>query len=316
MLPRQTAQVNALIAEIIADTPELPKGVVNIFTGGHAAGDVLVRSPDVPVISFTGSSQTGRDISANAAPHIKRLGLELGGKTPMIVFDDADLEAAAAKITQALIVFSGQFCMTGSRLLAQAGIADRLRTLVAERLQAVKLGSASDPEAEMGPLIDRTNVERVDEMVADAIDEGAEAVVRGGPVTDGPLAKGAFYHPTLLEVTRSDMDVVQKEVFGPVLTMQRFADEAEAIALANITPYGLSASIWSRDIDRPLRVAREVAAGTVWINNWAVLHDQFEEGGFKQSGQGRMRGLAVLDDFVEYKHITLNPGKRERSDDL
>lgn len=193
MLPRQTAQVNTLIAEIIAGTPELPKGVVNIFTGGHTAGDTLVKSPDVPVISFTGSSQTGRDISANAAPHLKRLGLELGGKTPMIVFDDADLDAAAAKITQALIVFAGQFCMTGSRLLVQASVADRLRALVAEQLEAVKLGPASDPEAQMGPLIDRANVERIDKLVTDAIGEGAEAVVRGGPVTGGPLATGAFY---------------------------------------------------------------------------------------------------------------------------
>ena len=132
--------------------------------------------------------------------------------------------------------------------------------------------------------------------------------MRGGPVTDGPLARGAFYRPTLLEVARSDMDIVQQEVFGPVLTLQRFETEAQAIELANATPYGLSASIWSRDIDRPLRVAREVEAGSIWINDWAVLHDQFEEGGFKQSGQGRMRGLAVFDDFLEYKHIALSPG--------
>ena len=308
MLPRQTAQVNTLIAEIISQTPDLPRGVVNVFTGGQEAGDALVTSPDVPVISFTGSSQTGRTISANAAPHIKRLGLELGGKTPILVFDDADVEAAAPKIVQALTVFSGQFCMTGSRLLAQAGVADRLRIAVAAGLEAVRVGPASDPEAEMGPLIDRPNVERVDKMVKAAIAEGAEPVVRGGPLTDGPLARGAFYRPTLLEVSRSEMDIVQQEVFGPVLTLQRFETEAQAIELANATQYGLSASIWSRDVDRPLRVAREIEAGSIWINDWAVLHDQFEEGGFKQSGQGRMRGLAVLDDFLEYKHIALSPG--------
>ena len=308
MLPRQTAQVNALIAEIISQTPDLPRGVVNVFTGGQEAGDALVTSPDVPVISFTGSSQTGRTISANAAPQIKRLGLELGGKTPILVFDDADVEAAVPKIVQALTVFSGQFCMTGSRLLAHAGVTDQLRAAVAARLEAVRVGPASDPQAEMGPLIDRPNVERVDKMVEAAIAEGAQVVVRGGPETEGPLARGAFYRPTLLEVPRSDMDIVQKEVFGPVLTLQRFKTEAEAIELANATQYGLSASIWSRDIDRPLRVAREVQAGSIWINDWAVLHDQFEEGGFKQSGQGRMRGLAVLDDFLEYKHITLSPG--------
>lgn len=308
MLPSQTAQVNALIAEIIAEVDGLPRGVVNIFTGGKEGGNALVVSPNVPVISFTGSTATGRAISANAAPHVKRLGLELGGKTPMIVFDDADLEAAAPKIVEALTVFSGQFCMTGSRLLVQRGAADRLRAMLAERLAAVRVGQASDPASEMGPLIDRANVERVDRMVEKAITAGAIAVVRGGPVAEGELARGAFFRPSLLEVSDPKLEIVQREVFGPVLTMQVFDDEAEAITLANDSEYGLSASIWSRDIDRPLRIAREVEAGTIWINNWAVLFDQFEEGGFKQSGQGRMRGLAVLDDFLEYKHIALTPG--------
>ena len=308
MLPKQTAQVNALIAAIIAETPDLPRGVVNVFTGGQDAGNALVVSPDVPVISFTGSTATGRAISANAAPRVKRLGLELGGKTPMIVFDDADLDAAVPKLVEALTVFSGQFCMTGSRLLVQRGAAPRLRAMLADRLTAVRVGPASDPGSEMGPLIDRQNVERVDRMVEEAIAAGATAVVRGGPATDGALAHGAFFRPALLEVSNPKLPIVQHEVFGPVLTMQVFEDEAEAVALANDSEYGLAASVWSRDVDRPLRVARAVEAGTVWINNWAVLFDQFEEGGFKQSGQGRMRGLAVLDDFLEYKHIALTPG--------
>ena len=305
MLPSQTAQTNALIAEIIAGVKELPKGVVNVLTGGHEAGDVLVRSPQVPVISFTGSTATGRAISANAAPRLKRLGLELGGKAPSIVFDDADLDAAASSIVLALIVFAGQFCMTGSRLLVQHGVADRLIAEVARRLEAVRIGPAADPESEMGPLIDKANVERVEKMVADAIGAGARVHLRGGPATEPPLDKGAFFRPTLLEVTDSSLEIVQKEVFGPVLTVQRFTDEDEAIALANATEYGLSASVWSRDVDRPLRVALALEAGTVWINAWAAMADQFEEGGFKQSGQGRMRGLAVIDDFVEYKHIAL-----------
>jgi len=305
MLPSQTAQTNTLIAEIIAGVKELPKGVVNVFTGGHEAGDVLVRSPQVPVVSFTGSTATGRAISANAAPRLKRLGLELGGKAPSIVFDDADLDAAASSIVLALIVFAGQFCMTGSRLLVQHGVADRLIAEVARRLEAVRIGPAADPESEMGPLIDKANVERVEKMVTDAIGAGASVHLRGGPATEPPLDRGAFFRPTLLEVTDSNLEIVQKEVFGPVLTVQRFTDEDEAIALANATEYGLSASVWSRDVDRPLRVALALEAGTVWINAWAAMADQFEEGGFKQSGQGRMRGLAVIDDFVEYKHIAL-----------
>ena len=223
----------------------------------------------------------------------------------MIVFDDADLDAAASGIALALTVFTGQFCMTGSRLLVQHGVADRLIAEVTRRLEAVRIGPAADPASEMGPLIDKANVERVEKMVIDAIASGARVHLRGGPATEPSLDKGAFFRPTLLEVTDSSLDIVQKEVFGPVWVAQRFADEDEAIVLANATQYGLSASVWSRDVDRPLHVALALESGTVWINAWAALADQFEEGGFKQSGQGRMRGLAVIDDFMEYKHIAL-----------
>jgi betaine-aldehyde dehydrogenase len=308
MLPRQTAQVNSLISEVVSETEELPPGVVNIFTSGREGVEYLVESPDVPVISFTGSTKTGRAISAGGAPRLKQFGLELGGKTPMVIFGDADLGSAVTKVVEALTVFAGQFCMTGSRAIVQRGIADQFRSALADRLNRVKVGPASDSSSEMGPLIDRPNVERVNKMVEEAIAAGAKAVVRGGPITEGPLARGSFYRPTLLEVADSRLPIVQQEVFGPVLTMQTFETEAEAIALANDSEYGLSASIWSRDVDRPLRVARALQAGTVWINDWAELHDQFEEGGFKQSGQGRMRGVAALDDFLEFKHIAFKTG--------
>ena len=307
-LPVQTAQTNALIAQIISQTPELPTGVINVLIGGHESADVLVRSPQVPVISFTGSTKTGRAISANAAPELKRLGLELGGKAPMIVFDDADLDVAIPKIMSALTVFAGQFCMTGSRLLVQSGVADTVRTRLAERFAALRVGPAADPASEMGPIIDKANVERIDGLVEEAIAAGASAVVRGGPITEGPLAAGAFYRPTLLEVTDPSLPIVQQEVFGPVLTMLVFDDEAHAIRLANDSEYGLSASIFSTDVDLPLRVALQLQCGTIWVNDWAVLYNQSEEGGFKSSGQGRMRGLAVMDDFIEYKHIAFAPG--------
>ena len=307
-LPRQTAQVNSLIAALVGDTPGLPPGVANTITGGHVSGDVLVRSPDVPTISFTGSTATGREISATASDKLKRVGLELGGKTPLILFEDADLDRVLPIVVSALIVFSGQFCMTGSRLLVHERIAERVRAELAPRLRAVKVGPASDPASEMGPLIDKPNVERIDKIVQDAISQGATVIVRGGPATDGPLAAGAFYRPTLLEVRDNSMPIVQNEVFGPVLTMQTFATEAEAIALANDSQYGLSASVFSRDVNVSLRVALALESGSVWVNDWARLHDQFEEGGFKGSGLGRMRGFAVIDDFIEYKHIRLQPG--------
>jgi betaine-aldehyde dehydrogenase len=307
-LPWQTAQTNSLIAELVGATPGLPAGVANTITGGHVSGDVLVRSPDVPTISFTGSTATGRQISAAASANLKRVGLELGGKTPLILFADADLEQALPVVVSALIVFSGQFCMTGSRLLVHERIAGRVRRDLAAMLEAVKVGPASDPASEMGPIIDQPNVERIDKIVEDAISQGARVIVRGGPVSDGPLAAGAFYRPTLLEVSDNSMPIVQEEVFGPVLTMQTFTTEAEAIAMANDSQYGLSASVFSRDVDVPLRVALALESGSVWVNDWARLHDQFEEGGFKGSGVGRMRGFAVLDDFVEFKHIRLRPG--------
>jgi betaine-aldehyde dehydrogenase len=205
-------------------------------------------------------------------------------------------------------VFAGQFCMTGSRLLVQSGIADKVRQQLAERLTNVKVGPASDPASDMGPMIDKANVERVNQMVEDALAAGARAIVRGGPLTKGPLARGAFYRPTFLEVTDSRLPIVQEEVFGPVLTMQVFDTETEAVALANDSEYGLAASIWTRDVDRPLRIARELQVGTVWVNDWVMMRDEFEEGGYKQSGRGRLRGLAALDDFLEYKHIVLKPG--------
>ena len=312
-LPSQTAQVNALLSKIFSEVKSLPKGVINVVTeSGSAASKLLIESPDVPVISFTGSSGTGEAISRVGADNIKRFGLELGGKTPMIVFNDANLDDALPKLEKSLTVFAGQFCMTGSRLLVQRGIAEELTKRLAERLENVKLGPASDLSSDMGPLIDKPNVERVNGMVEKAIADGAKVIVRGGPVTEGPLAKGAFYRPTLLQVTDPNADIVQKEVFGPVLSLLIFDTEAEAVELANNSEYGLAASIWTQDVNRPLRVAREISAGTIWINDWAVIYDEFEEGGYKKSGLGRMNGVAAMDDFIEYKHITITTGVIEK----
>jgi betaine-aldehyde dehydrogenase len=310
-LPGNTAQTNALFAKVISEAVILPRGVVNVFSEspGRGGSALLVESPDVKVISFTGSTKVGKAISGTGAKTLKLFQTELGGKTPMIVFDDADLDAAAPKIEKALTTFAGQFCMTGSRLLVQRGVSDRFRSMIADRLAKVKVGPAADTDSDMGPLIDKANVARVDKMVERAIAAGARVIVRGGPVTEGSLAHGAFYRPTLLEVSDPKSEIMQEEVFGPVLTMQVFDTEADAVTLANDSQYGLAASIWTRDVDRPLRVAREIDAGTIWINDWAVVWDEFEEGGFKGSGNGRLNGLAAIEEFLEYKHIAFNHGR-------
>ena len=304
-MPHQAAQTAGLMASIIGSVPELPKGIVNIFIESGAEGaTLLVDSPDVPVLSFTGSTATGRQIAKAAAVHLKRVGLELGGKTPHVIFDDAQLEVLLPTLEKSSTVFAGQFCMTGSRILVQRGIADAVRKGLAARLEAVKPGPAADATSHMGPLIDKASVARVDGLVEAAIASGAKVIVRGGPARSAGLAGGAFYHPTLLEVTSQKLPIVQEETFGPVQTLQVFDTEEEAIALANDSEYGLSACVWSRDIDRPIRVARRLQAGLVSINSWANLALEFEEGGFKSSGSGRLGGLASLDDFVEYKQIT------------
>ena len=308
-MPSQTAQVTGLMSEVFESVKDVPAGVLNMFTeSGSEGAAFLIESPDVPVISYTGSTRTGQILMRNGAAGLKRFNLELGGKTPMIVFDDANLDIALPTLEKAITVFAGQFCMTGSRILVERGIADKVKKGLAERLQNVKVGPASDPTSDMGPMIDKSNVERVDSVVEDAIKNGAKVLTRGGKVSEGGLANGAFYAPTLLEVTDNSMKIIQEETFGPVATIQVFDTAEEAIALANDSIYGLAASVWSQDVDLPLRIVRELQAGTVWINNWAQINDEFEEGGFKFSGIGRLNGLAALYDFIEYKHVFHHAG--------
>lgn len=309
-MPAQTGLVNARLMKLLAGIASLPAGVVNMFSEeGDAGAREIVASPDVPAISYTGSTQVGRVIARDAAAHLKRVNLELGGKTPMIVFDDANLDMVAAVLEKGVTLFAGQFCMTGSRILAHRSIAVQLRALLKDRLEAVRCGPGWEAVSDMGPMIDQANVERVDRMVEAAITAGARPVVRGGPVTSGQLTGGAYYRPTLLEVDSAELDIVRNETFGPVATLEIFDNENEAIGLANAGEFGLAASIWSQDVDRPWRVAQYLRVGTVWINNWAVVHDECEEGGFKQSGIGRLNGLAALDTFTEHKLITLQMGK-------
>jgi betaine-aldehyde dehydrogenase len=230
------------------------------------------------------------------------MNLELGGKTPMIVFDDADLDATVPLLAAGITTFAGEFCMTGSRILAQRGVADQVRTRLADLLENVRVGDGMDPETDMGPLIDKADVARVDGVVQAAL-AYAKPIVRGGPATDGALAAGAFYRPALLEVDDVSTDIVQKEVFGPVATFEVFDAETDAIARANATEFGLAAGIFTTSINTSRRVSREIHAGTVWTNTWAAVNDGFAEGGYKQSGVGRLRGPLAISDFQEAKTV-------------
>ncbi|PXY29844.1 aldehyde dehydrogenase [Prauserella coralliicola] len=301
-MPAQTALTNALFSEIIAQCSALPAGVVNVFTeSGSGGAELMVSSSDVAVISYTGSTAVGRKIVESSAATLKRLNLELGGKTPLILLDDADLDAAIPTVVSAATMLNGQFCVTGSRVLAHRAIAGEVRTRLSEALAAVQPGPSDDPASQIGPLIDRASAERVDRLVEAALAH-AVPLVRGGLIAEGPLAGGAFYRPTLLEVERLDIPVVQEEIFGPVQTFEVFDSDAEAIHRANATEYGLGAAVFTRSPDRARAMGRELQAAGVWINTWGLLNEKFEQGGYKASSNGGfLCGPRALEQFQQIK---------------
>jgi len=312
-MPGQTALAGNLMTQLLA-VPSLPSGVLNIFTeSGNDGARELVSSPDSDVVSYTGSTVVGAQIMADAAPLLKRVSLELGGKTPMIVFNDADLNVVVPTLLHGITTFAGQFCMTGSRILVQAGIADRLRTRLAAALEGVQPGPAADPSSHMGPMIDKAATARVDKLLTDAHAAGEfEFVVRGGAV-EGP---GAFYKPVLIEVNDVSSRLIQDEIFGPVATLETFTNEAYALSRANATKYGLAASVWTSSIGTSMRMTSGLKAGTVRINNWGQVVDAFEEGGFKSSGLGRLGGPGGLAEFQETKHVMHFAGRPEEINEI
>lgn len=300
-MPGQTALTNTLVAEIIAETKSIPAGVVSVLTeGGNEVSPELVESPHVDMISYTGSTHVGRTIAAAGAATLKRLSLELGGKTPLIIFDDADLEVAMQNVVAACTLMNGQFCLTGSRLLIQSSIADTLRPMIVNAISNLRVGPSEDPTSDLGPLIDAAGARRLDAVVTEA-ESYARVLVRGGVVEDSARPGGAFYQPTLLEVDRLDVPIVQDELFGPVQTFETFDDEADAVRMANGTAFGLGAAVFTTDEWRARRVTRELRAGFVWTNCWGVIHEAFEEGGLKQSGYGLLCGPSAIAEFQDTK---------------
>lgn len=284
-----------------------PPGVANLILGaGAVAGAPLTQDSRVDLVSFTGGLSTGRRIMAVASETVKRVALELGGKNPNIIFADADLDAAIDNAVTAVFLHSGQVCSAGTRLLVERPIHDRVVGEIVRRAKAIRMGGPSDLLAETGPLISQVHLNKVQSYVDAAISEGAVLLTGGKRSSAEAHAAGWYFEPTVLDSCSTSMSCVQDESFGPVLTVEVFDTEAEAITLGNDTIYGLAGAVWSADPARTERVAKALRHGTIWINDFGPYRAQAEWGGFKSSGVGRELGPTGLHEYLEIKHIWTN----------
>ncbi|MCL2551140.1 MAG: gamma-aminobutyraldehyde dehydrogenase [Actinomycetia bacterium] len=300
--PSELTPLTSLMFAQAATEAGLPDGVVNIVTGtGPDAGEHLVAHPDVAMTSFTGSTAVGRRIAALAAGGVKRVHLELGGKAPFVVFDDADLEAAVHGAVAASLINGGQDCTAATRAYVQRPLYDAFVAGVADLMRDVRLGDPSDPDTDLGPLITHAHRDRVAAVVERA--RGYATVVTGGAAPGGELAAGAYYFPTLLAGAPQHSEAVQQEIFGPVLAVLPFDGDDEGLALAGDTPYGLAASAWTRDVYRAGLASRTLAAGCVWINDHIPIVSEMPHGGAKASGYGKDMSLYSFEEYTQVKHV-------------
>lgn len=303
--PSEWTPLSALrLAELAEDI--FPPGVFNVITGdGVPVGSGLVKHPLVNMVSLTGDTATGKEVVRAAADTVKRVHLELGGKAPVVVFDDADLDAVTEAIKLAGYFNSGQDCTAASRILVRDRAYDNLLSELVPAVGSIKVGDpTTEEELDMGPMVSREQLERVEGFVDRAKSRGATVLTGGGPL-DG---RGFFYQPSLVTDVGQNDEIVQKEVFGPVVTVQRFSNDEEAIAWANGVPYGLAASVWTTNVNRAFNAARALKFGTVWVNDHLTLVSEMPHGGFKQSGYGKDLSLYAIEDYTEIKHVMVKFG--------
>ncbi|MDP9090232.1 MAG: aldehyde dehydrogenase [Pseudomonadota bacterium] len=305
--PSEITPMGAFEFARIAEEVGLPAGVLNVVPAlGAVGGSRLVSHPDVAKISFTGSGATARKLLALGAPTLKRFTFELGGKAPHIVFDDADFEMAMNAATSSAWVVCGQSCALGSRVLAHRPIYERVVAAFAERAKAVRVGLPMDQATHMGPQTHLAQLEKTLSYFDIARNEGARLVAGGTRVLEGALGKGYFVRPTVYADVNNSMRVAREEIFGPVVTIIPFDTEEEAIAIANDTPYGLTAGLWTRDLARAHRMAAQIDAGSVWVNTYRFIRWPIPYGGMKESGWGRENGIEALDGYLETKATAIS----------
>ncbi len=297
-----TPLTSVMFAEAAHDAG-IPAGVVNVITGrGSVAGEHLMDHPDVSMVSFTGSTPIGQRVMQTASRTVKRVHLELGGKAPFVVFDDADLDAAIQGAVAGSLINTGQDCTAATRAYVQRPLYDAFVQGVADVMNTVVLGPTNDPRTDQGPLISRKQQERVAGYVERARGYGAK-VVRGGSIPNGELSSGSYYEPTLVVDVAQDAEIVQEELFGPVLVVLPFDSDDDGLRLANDTPFGLAASCWTRDIFRGLRATREIRSGCVWVNDHIPIISEMPHGGYKQSGFGKDMSQYSFDEYTNVKHV-------------
>ncbi len=289
-----------------------PKGVINVVTGAGAVGQMLVEAPGLNRISFTGSAEVGRKIAAAAGRNLVPVTLELGGKSPNIIFADAEIGKAVGGAIAGIFGATGQTCIAGSRLLVQKAVYNQVLDGLVERAARIKLGNPLDPATEMGCVANEPQFQRILDCIQMAKDDGARLVAGGGPAGDAALGNGLFIQPTIFADVANSSRIAQEEVFGPVLAVLPFEDEAEAIEIANGTRYGLAAGLWTRDIGRVHRLVRAIDSGVVWVNTYRAVAAQAPFGGVKESGFGRERGEQALQEFTTSKNVMIDFSTEER----